>query len=268
MIYANKLLKNKWTLWVSFLVCISLIVGGVIVVSNRNVKAKELEMETRLAEMNSLLTNANAELKETQDELAVKEQALNNNITYIENVETALENKEAELQEAQTEISKKDDEIKQLNKDVANLKKQLSSQKNSSSAKTNSTAKTKESDVEMIAKTVYGEARGLNDFERSMVIWCILNRVASSGQSIRQVITAKNQFVGYKSSHPVKQDMLNLARDVLSRWEREKAGETNVGRTLPKGYLWFRAKDGHNVFRNKFDGNYTIWDMNCANPYA
>lgn len=272
MIYANKLLKSKWTIWVVFLVCVSLIIGVTVVMSNRHVKARELEMNAQLAEMNSLLTNANTELKETKDELALKEQELNNNITHIENVETALENKEAELQDAQTEISKKDDEIKQLNKNVADLEKQLKAKKTSSSNKettSNSSNKNaKESDVEMIAKTVWGEARGLNDFERSMVIWCILNRVDASGQSIRQVITAKNQFVGYSSSHPVKKDMEDLARDVLSRWEREKAGETNVGRTLPKGYLWFRAKNGHNVFRNKFDGNYTVWDMNCTNPYA
>lgn len=125
----------------------------------------------------------------------------------------------------------------------------------------------KTSDVELIAKTVYGEARGLSTLEQSAVIWCILNRVDAGYGSISEVILAPNQFVGYDVDNPVTDEFRALTEDVLLRWSIEKQCCGDVGRTLPSDYLWFRGSNGVNYFRNAWDGEYDIWDWSYYNPY-
>lgn len=125
-----------------------------------------------------------------------------------------------------------------------------------------------EEDVIYLAKTVYGEARGLSRTEQSAVVWTILNRCDDSrfGESIIDVITAPKQFAGYKSTHPVDPDIRELVIDVLNRWEREKSGETNVGRTLPKDYLYFRGDGYHNYFTKSWNSR-NVWDWSFDSPY-
>lgn len=123
------------------------------------------------------------------------------------------------------------------------------------------------SEVEMIAKTVYGEARGLDTLDQSAVIWCILNRVDAGYGSITEVITAPNQFTGYKVSNPVTDEFRALAEDVLTRWYMESTCCGEVGRTLPKDYLWFVGRNGTNHFRNAWSGDYDVWDWSYYNPY-
>lgn len=122
-------------------------------------------------------------------------------------------------------------------------------------------------DVELIAKTIWGEARGLSTLEQSAVIWCILNRVDAGYGTIVDVITAPNQFVGYSSSNPVTDEFAALAEDVLTRWQMEKLCIGDIGRTLPSDYLWFTGDNQHNYFRNAFSGNYDTWNWDCWNPY-
>lgn len=124
-------------------------------------------------------------------------------------------------------------------------------------------------EINMLAKTVWGEARGCNTLEQSAVIWCILNRVDAGRGSIAEVITAPNQFHGYSSSYPVTDDIKALVVDVVTRWQLEKLGCGNVGRTLPSNYLYFSA-DGTgigNVFRTSWKGG-TTWNWDCWNPYS
>lgn len=123
-------------------------------------------------------------------------------------------------------------------------------------------------DVELIAKTVWGEARGLSTLEQSAVIWCILNRVDAGYGTIVEVITAPNQFTGYSSSNPVTDEFISLAEDVLTRWQMEKLCIGDVGRTLPSDYLWFSGDIQHNYFRNAYSGNYSTWNWDCWNPYS
>ena len=124
-----------------------------------------------------------------------------------------------------------------------------------------------EREIEMIAKTVWGEARGQDTIEQAAVIWCILNRVDAGGGSIAQVITAPNQFVGYIPSHPVTDELYALAKDVVARWKIEKLCYGSVGRVLPNDYRWFIGYDGDNHFRNQYSGNYNLWNWDCWNPY-
>ncbi|NLH00400.1 MAG: cell wall hydrolase, partial [Clostridiales bacterium] len=119
-----------------------------------------------------------------------------------------------------------------------------------------------------IAKIMYSECRGIpSDTEKACLVWVILNRVdAGYGSSIAAVATAPSQF-GYNSKAPVWDDLLRLSKDVLSRWEKEKRGEVDTGRVLPKDYLWYSGDGVHNYFRNSYSGG-SRWDYSLESPYA
>ena len=115
----------------------------------------------------------------------------------------------------------------------------------------------------MLAKTVWGEARGLDAYEQSMVVWCILNRYDSGEfqSTIDKIILADNpkQFHGYDPSFPVKDDILKLCEDVLDRWWNGKDG-----RTLPIEYVYFYGDGSHNYYS---DGQGHTYDFSLPNPY-
>ena len=123
-------------------------------------------------------------------------------------------------------------------------------------------------EIDYIAKTVWGEARGLSRTQQAGVVWTILNRFDDGrfGKEIIRVITAPSQFAGYKSSHPVDPEIRNLVIDVLDRYAQEKAGIENVGRVLPKDYLYFRGNGKTNLFSEKLNSNNT-WDWSLESPY-
>lgn len=116
--------------------------------------------------------------------------------------------------------------------------------------------------LDMLAKTVWGEARGLDDYEKSMVVWCIFNRLDHGwyGETIEEVVTAPYQFAGYDPDFPVEDDIRDLCEDVLTRW---KNGED--GRTLPYKFVNFTGDGKRNYFTDR-DGN--IYDFSAPNPYG
>ncbi|MEG1563764.1 MAG: hypothetical protein RR365_08565 [Bacteroides sp.] len=128
-----------------------------------------------------------------------------------------------------------------------------------------------DNDAIMIAKIMYNEARGIdNKIELACVAWTILNRVDAGYGSIYQVITAPNQFA-YSNSAPTVNDhgvdLLDLSRDVLNRWSREKNGETDVGRVLPLEYKYYGGHSGHNWFRTSYNNFKNLWDYSLPSPY-
>lgn len=124
-------------------------------------------------------------------------------------------------------------------------------------------------EVEMIAKVVYGESIGSSKTEQAAVIWCVLNRVDDNRfpNNITDVITQKNQFTGYHESNPVYEEYVELAKDVLTRWEIEGDLVGNVGRVLPKEYCWFRGINRENVFRDAYKEPYNTWGWSLESPY-
>nr|DAK94144.1 MAG TPA: tail assembly protein [Caudoviricetes sp.] len=141
-------------------------------------------------------------------------------------------------------------------KDAAGEKTQTAAQLNASTGSSSGGTFTKrytKSDATIIAKIMYGEARGIKSkTEIACIGWCILNRVdAGMGKNIQSVALAANQFY-YKAGAPTVSDhgydLVALATDVLDRWSREKAGQTNVGRVLPKQYKWYAGDGSHNWF--------------------
>ena len=125
-------------------------------------------------------------------------------------------------------------------------------------------------DAVMIAKVVYSEARGVrSQTQQACVVWVILNRVDAHNESIYNIITARGQFAWNKNAPTVDdrgRDLVELALDVLGRWEAEKNGEENVGRVLPSTYMYFHGKGGENHFREQFLV-YKYWDYSLPTPY-
>lgn len=118
-----------------------------------------------------------------------------------------------------------------------------------------------------IAKVLYKECGGVKSkTEQACVAWTILNSVDKNNTSIYKDVRVRGRYAFYEST-PVRDDLLDLAYDVLERWEREKNGETDVGRVLPKGYIYFVGDGKHNYFRNKFRGDYQVWDYSLESPY-
>lgn len=136
-------------------------------------------------------------------------------------------------------------------------------------------------DIIKLIKTYHGECDCVVSMaERSMVIWVILNRLDAGGfgSTVAEICTRPYQFTGYSANNPITERGFTLVRDVVMRWEREKAGETNVGRTIPKDILYFHADSipsqgiWHNAFYKYSGGNsgYKIYfDRNnpIENPY-
>ena len=122
-----------------------------------------------------------------------------------------------------------------------------------------------------LAKMVWGEARGCSATEQAAAVWCALNRVDSDDpyypDTIIGVVSQRGQFEGYSPDYPIEDDILALVQDVVSRWQREKAGEVDVGRVLPKEYLFFHGDGAHNHVRIGFHDT-AHWDWSLPSPYT
>lgn len=128
-------------------------------------------------------------------------------------------------------------------------------------------------DAEIIAQILYHECRGLPKLEQSAVVWTILNRVDSAERYFPDTIEdvckqkiGKYYMFAYRPDAPIEEDLYLLAVDVLVRWEREKRGETDAGRTLPADYLYFWGDGKHNHFRKEYQGK-VYWDWSLPDPY-
>lgn len=118
--------------------------------------------------------------------------------------------------------------------------------------------------VDLMARTIYAEARGCSTMEQAAVAWCVLNRVDAGYGTVEEVLTAPYQFASWGGE--IGQEQLDIASDVIIRWEREKAGEADVGRVLPSEYLWFTGNGSENLFRDAYEGG-SYWDWSLPNPY-
>lgn len=121
-----------------------------------------------------------------------------------------------------------------------------------------------ESDAIDLAKLLYAECGGVSSqTEQACVAWCVLNRVDTYNSSIHDVVRAPYQFAFYESAE-VREDLYQLALDVLQRWNDEKNGADNVGRVLPIEYIYFSGDGTHNYFRTEEN---IIWDYTLESPY-
>lgn len=123
-------------------------------------------------------------------------------------------------------------------------------------------------ELTILAKIVYREARGIEDkAHQAAVIWCILNRVDNGywGNTISEVATYPKAFAWVPDT-PVEPELLLLAADVCERWNLEKAGASEVGRVLPREYLYFTGNGKLNHFTTEWKGA-KVWDWSLESPY-
>lgn len=124
-------------------------------------------------------------------------------------------------------------------------------------------------EVEMLAKTLWAECRGVPSRARqAAVAWCALNRLDAGtyGSTLAEVLSTPAQFAYYESS-PVTPDLLELAEDVLNRWYLEITGADDVGRTLPADYLFFDGDGKENHFYQEWRTGSEEWDWSLPDPY-
>ena len=140
-----------------------------------------------------------------------------------------------------------------------------------------------EADVEMLARLIYTEARGVKSkTEQAAVVWVVLNRLDNPNRlqkTIAEVVCAPYQF-DYCPWAPVLPEFEALAEDVLERWECEKSDEVDVGRAtagspaspkgasriLPPEYQYFEGWGGRNWFSAKWKSG-EFWGWGLASPY-
>lgn len=110
-------------------------------------------------------------------------------------------------------------------------------------------------DVEAIARTLYGECRGVeSEAEQEAVAWVILNRLdAGYADTVLGVVSAPGQFAGYSPEHPLWPELVEVARRVLTLHHREQRGGC-VDRVLGPEYLWFSGDGVRNWFRDSYGG--------------
>ena len=128
-----------------------------------------------------------------------------------------------------------------------------------------------ENDEIKMAKMLWGEDRANPMYMRAAIIWCVYNRMDTGHESIDNIIN-DTSFPGYRESHPVKDWAVSLIRDVTIRYVLELNGFTDVGRVLPKEYLFYEQPEGkyYHIFKTKLkynDPSNKIWDWSLPSPY-
>ena len=140
-----------------------------------------------------------------------------------------------------------------------------------------------EADVDMLARLIYTEARGVKSkTEQAAVVWCVLNRLDNPNRlqkTIAEVVTAPHQF-DWRPWVPVLPEFAELAEDVLERWQAEKSAtagspaspagasrsQVDVGRVLPAEYQYFEGWGGRNWFSAEWRSD-EYWDWSLPSPY-
>lgn len=106
------------------------------------------------------------------------------------------------------------------------------------------------------ALLAWGEYSGSDYAQRTAPIWCACNRANAWGQTLEEVMHS-DAFHGLLTEREVPAEWYDLTRETLARWELEKMGYIDVGRTLPSEYLYFGGNGIVNVYRTEYIGGLT-----------
>ena len=111
-----------------------------------------------------------------------------------------------------------------------------------------------EQDIELLAKTVWGEGRGCSPDEQRLVVWVVIQRLEAGryGNTIAAVVTKPNQFKGYRRGNPVCPEIYALLQVELEKWVRGGRPPTLEPFAVSVPYLYFDSGKGHNWYRRKF----------------
>ena len=105
-----------------------------------------------------------------------------------------------------------------------------------------------EADVTALAQTLWGECRGCSELQQKAVCWCVFNRVDDDRfpDTVIEVLAAPYQFMGYKTSFPVTEELADLARSCLIDWHN---GENRV---LEPEFVFFHGDGRINIFTTQY----------------
>jgi hypothetical protein len=108
-----------------------------------------------------------------------------------------------------------------------------------------------DAELEMLAKTVWGEARGCAADEQRLVIWTVFQRVDSGlfPDTLSAVIAQPNQFVGYDEKHPVSAEIAALCYEEYDKWQDGECPPTFAPYAKTTPYLFFEGDGWHNWYR-------------------
>ena len=123
--------------------------------------------------------------------------------------------------------------------------------------------------IECLAKIIWLEGGGESIEYQSAVAWTVLNHLdlGDWGDTLTDVITYPGHFAWDKYA-PINDIQLELAKDVFIRWQLEKEGFEDVGRTLPKEYIYFWANSkGECRFNTVYGVKEGAWDWSLPSPY-
>ena len=120
--------------------------------------------------------------------------------------------------------------------------------------------------VKALGQMAQGEAGGCSHTEIAATMWSVLNRYDLNYSNSIFTIISSGAYHGYHSWINVREDINEIAEDVIARWVLEQEGVENSGRVLPQGYCWFFGDGVHNHFRNKYRTN-ERWDWSLPTPY-
>jgi Cell wall hydrolyses involved in spore germination len=106
----------------------------------------------------------------------------------------------------------------------------------------------------MIARTVYGEARGCAPDEQALVVWCILQRVddARFPDTIADVVTQPSQFHGYSPHNPVDDAICAVVATELDAWAQGADPPILPPYATATPYLFLEGSGWHNFFRGSY----------------
>ena len=109
-------------------------------------------------------------------------------------------------------------------------------------------------EVALVAKTIYGEARGCSEAEKRLVAWCICNRVDDGtwGDTIEDIVTYPNAFYGYDENWPEDDECVKVAQDVLTEWRTGGEADVLEPYATTSEYLYFGGDGQHNWFREEY----------------
>jgi hypothetical protein len=112
-------------------------------------------------------------------------------------------------------------------------------------------------ELEMLAKMVWGEARGCDPEEQALVIWTAFQQVDAGGdfadyKTLSSVLTKKYNFAGYRESNPVDPEIYMLAQREADKWKRGDEPPTLYPYAPTAPYLFFSGDGSHNWFREEW----------------
>ena len=108
-----------------------------------------------------------------------------------------------------------------------------------------------EKEAEYISKVVYGTAKNHSLNDQKAVVWCILNRVESSGypDTVQGVCEQPKQWMGYSEDNPVMESIYSMVLEILKTWHN------NGHRPMGKEFVFLSWSSKEILLRDTFAEN-------------